>query len=96
MAHGGKREGAGRKKARHTIEAEAGKAELIRAYLENIRPINEALIKKAKRGDMEAIKELHNRVYGKAVQPLATPDGPLRLAITFDDAFARAATEDRG
>ena len=45
----------GRPKAAHTIQAEAGKAALIAAYLKNIKPINDALIKKAKRGDIQAI-----------------------------------------
>lgn len=71
--NGGKRPGAGRKKgqlAKSTLDALAGKALLIQMYLENIRPINEALLKKAKEGDMQAIKELHDRVYGKAPQLL--------------------------
>lgn len=54
--------------AAHTIQAEAGKAALIAAYLKNIKPINDALIKKAKKGDIQAIRELHDRVYGKAHQ----------------------------
>lgn len=94
-SYGGKREGAGRKKAPHTIEKEAAKAELIRMYCENIRPINEALIKKAKKGDIQAIKELHDRVYGKATQPLSNDDGK-PLLIQFDDAFTRQAKTDSG
>lgn len=73
MAKGGARPGAGRKKgskASHTLKAEQGKALLIQMYLENIRPINEALLSKAKEGDMQAIKELHDRVYGKSLQPI--------------------------
>lgn len=57
-------------KAAHTINAEQGKALLVKMYLDNIRPINEALLKKAREGDMQAIKELHDRVYNKATQPL--------------------------
>lgn len=55
-------------KATHTITAEAGKAALIKAYLENITPINQALVNKALTGDIPAIKELHDRVHGKANQ----------------------------
>lgn len=95
--NGGKRPGAGRKKASHTIQAEAAKAELVRMYCENVRPINEALIQKAKQGDIAAIKELHDRVFGKAAQPLTTPDdNPLRLLVTFDNAFTPRAESNRG
>lgn len=89
MAKGGKREGAGRKKgskATHTIQAEQAKAELIRAYIANIKPINEALIKKAIDGDIQAIKELHDRVYGKPFQAIGNPDGS-SLLISFDPVF---------
>lgn len=86
MAHGGKRTGAGRTKGKlgkNTILAEAAKTELIAAYMENIKPINAALIKKAKRGDIMAIKELHDRVYGKAVQShVGDPDNPIVHQIT--------------
>lgn len=58
----------GRPKAAHTLQAEAGKALLIKMYMENIKPINEALLNKAKSGDIAAIKELHDRVHGKANQ----------------------------
>jgi hypothetical protein len=78
MNRGGKRIGAGRKigsRAQHTLQAEQGKALLIQMYLENIRPINQALIDKAKSGDIQAIKELHDRVYNKAAQPLTGGDG---------------------
>lgn len=57
-------------KSRHTIEAEAGKAALIKTYLKNIIPINKALVEKAKAGDIQAIKELHDRVYGRAQQDI--------------------------
>lgn len=72
--------------AKSTLEALKAKEELIKAYLDNIKPINKALIEKAKEGDMQAIKELHDRVYGKAVQPI---EGDLKatLEITFDPVF---------
>ena len=76
-------------KATHTIELEAAKKELIRAYIENIKPINDALIKKAVEGDLAAIKELHDRVYGKAMQPV---EGKLtgELKMIFDPTFRDA------
>lgn len=81
----------GRPKATHTMQAEAAKAELIRMYLENIRPINEALINKAKEGDIQSIRELHDRVYGRAMQPI---EGTLNtnLNISFDNSFHESST----
>lgn len=92
---GGKRPGAGRPKAQHTIEKEAAKAQLIADYIANIKPINEALIKKAKSGDIAAIKELHDRVYGKAPQAITGPDGE-RLVISFDNSFSATARKTEG
>lgn len=57
-------------KATHTILAEQAKAQLIKAYLDNIVPINQALVDKAKAGDIQAIRELHERVFGKVTQPI--------------------------
>ena len=57
-------------KGSNTLQAEQGKKLLIQAYLDNIKPINEALVEKAKTGDIQAIKELHDRVYGKSPQPM--------------------------
>lgn len=64
----------GRPKGLNAVNAEKGKALLIQMYLEQIRPINQALIDKALTGDVSAIKELHDRVYGKAPQPLTGAD----------------------
>lgn len=69
--HGGKREGSGRpkgSKATATLNAEQAKQALINMYMERITPINNALLAKAEAGDIQAIKELHDRVYGKANQ----------------------------
>ncbi len=62
---------AGRKKgikANHTIEAISAKALLIRMFEEKKQPIFEALINKAADGDLGAIKELADRVWGRASQ----------------------------
>ncbi len=76
----------GRPKGTNAKEIEYAKAQLIQAYIDNIKPINEALIEKAKLGDMQAMKELHDRVYGRALQPT---DLNLKgeLKISFDPAF---------
>jgi len=67
-------------KAAHTLKAEQGKALLIQMYLEQVRPINQALIDKALTGDIQAIRELHERVYGKSVQPI---EGNIDSKITI-------------
>ncbi len=61
----------GRKKgsyASHTLEAQEMKKNLIAAYQEKASEINTALLDKAVKGDIPAIKEVHDRVYGKAMQ----------------------------
>lgn len=73
-------------KATHTVQAEKAKALLIKMYLEKVKPINEALLKKAMDGDIQAIKELHDRVWGRPLQPVeAKVNGELKL--TFDNSF---------
>jgi len=72
-------------KATHTIQAEQGKAALIKAYLDNIKPINDALVEKAKTGDIQAIKELHDRVYGKAPQDMNIKADVTQKIISIDE-----------
>lgn len=76
---GGYRPGAGRPKAAHTIQAEKAKAELIRRFLKDKKPIFDALLNKAKEGDLQAIKELFERIWGKESQPFSG-----ELTQTFD------------
>jgi len=73
-------------KASHTLQIQWAKKQLIKTYIENIRPINKALIDKALTGDIAAIRELNDRVYGKASQPI---EGSLmgNVNITFDKTF---------
>jgi hypothetical protein len=87
MPSGGKREGAGKPKgykAPHTLEASALRQSLIAKYAEKSDKVNDALIRKALMGDVPAIKELHDRVYGKANQYLevAGKDGKDLVAPT--------------
>lgn len=58
----------GRPKGFNALNAEQAKQALIKAYIERAEPINTALLDKAEAGDIQAIKELHDRVYGKAPQ----------------------------
>lgn len=74
----------GRPKAAHTITAEKGKALLIQMYLEQVRPINQALIDKALTGDVPAIRELHDRTQGKANQSIDIK-GNLTISQVLDE-----------
>lgn len=88
-SHGGARKGAGRKKgsaAPHTLKAQTLKENLIAMYEKEAGPINRALLNKAKEGDISAIKELYDRVFGKSMQPISA-DVKARLQIAFDSAF---------
>ncbi len=57
-------------KANHTIEAETSRALLVRMFEERRTPIFNALLEKAELGDLGAVKELHDRVWGRAAQSL--------------------------
>jgi hypothetical protein len=65
MPRGGKQPGAGRPKEKRTIQAEKLREFLIAEVLREKGPIIEALIAKAKTGDVPAIKELLERSIGK-------------------------------
>ena len=64
---GGKKKGY---KAPHTLSAQEARKRLIERYLEEQEQIDGALLDKAKEGDVPAIKELYNRVYGQAMQAI--------------------------
>ena len=94
MTHGGARKGAGKPKgklASHTLEAQELKKALISSYVENSKDIHDALMAKAKTGDVPAIKEVFDRVYGKAPQAITGEDGGA-LKIAFDSIFKDATS----
>jgi hypothetical protein len=73
MQHGGNRTGAGRprgSKAGHTLEAQALRQYIITQFIKNKEPIVQALIERAKNGDIPAIKELFERAMGKVTEKL--------------------------
>lgn len=73
MAKGGARPGAGRPAgtvAKSTLEARETRNRLVEMYHANAIEITQALIDKALEKDVPAIKELHDRVYGKAMQSI--------------------------
>lgn len=70
---GGKRPGSGRKKGSvgtHTLEAAAFRQELVARVIAERGALIEAMIEKAKKGDVFAFKEIAERVLGKVTQPV--------------------------
>ena len=81
---GGKRSGSGKKKgskASHTLQAQEFKKLLIQEVLKEQRPIIKALIKRAKSGDMFAMREVLDRVIGKVTDKLELEAGDNLLGI---------------
>jgi hypothetical protein len=73
MPKGGKQPGAGRPKgslAKSTIEAMELRKRLIEAASAEWDMIIRGLLRNATRGDVPAIRELFDRIFGKASQPL--------------------------
>ena len=68
MKRGGYRKGAGRKKGYAAKGAEEARRILSEMVMREIKPIGIALIKKAKKGDITAARELFDRAFGKASQ----------------------------
>src|SRR4051794_10309784 len=94
MARGGKREGAGRPLAQHTIEAEAAKAALIESFVKDKEKVFTALLKRAKAGDVPAIKGLFDRVWGKSVQPISN-DGDKPFMLTWKTSSESKSTTNQ-
>lgn len=91
---GGKQPGAGRPKgavAKSTLDALAVKSLYVEKAKEHALPILMALVKKALKGDVQAIREFNDRAFGKAPQAL-TGAGGGDLKIVFDSIFEHAIT----
>lgn len=65
---GGYRQNAGRKQGFSAKNAEEARRMLSEMVMREIIPIGEALIVKAKKGDISAIKELFDRSWGRSRQ----------------------------
>jgi len=64
---GGKRPGAGRKKGFAALEAEGARKLIAELLSREVAPVAEALIKKAKKGDIRAAQLLFERAWGKSL-----------------------------
>jgi hypothetical protein len=85
MPSGGKRIGAGRKVASHTLDAEIYRAELIKQIVANKTPLAKALVDKALGGDVPALKEINDRGLGKAAQSLDLTSGGKPIGHILDE-----------
>lgn len=65
---GGYRLGSGRKKGFPAKSAEEARRILSEMVMREIKPIGEALIARAKKGEVIAVRELFDRAFGKAPQ----------------------------
>lgn len=93
MAKGGYRPGAGRKKGLATIEREKAKEYIAQRIGEYMPEIFQVLVDKALEGDIQAIRELLDRGFGKPAQAI-TGEGGGALVIQFDNALASASEGD--
>src|SRR3990167_5371758 len=84
---GGRKKGS---KATHTLDAEQVKKLYIEKAREYALPILQALVRKARKGDVPAIKEFNDRAFGKAPQAITGPEGG-NLVIQFSQLFNKDA-----
>ena len=92
---GGYREGAGRKQGFAAKNAEEVRRVLSEMVMHEIEPIGRALIAKAKKGDVIAVRELFDRAFGKSSQTTEIdltdkrlPE-PILSLMRFDKSFAQ-------
>lgn len=76
----------GRPKGYSAIQAEKAREVLVKMVTDEIEPIGLKLIEEGKKGNIQAIKELFDRAFGKAPQALTGADGGV-LKIVFDQVF---------
>ena len=80
---GGYREGAGRKQGYAAKSAEEARRKLSDMLISEIKPIAEALIARAKAGDVVAAKELFDRAWGKSLQSTEISGKDGKPAVVF-------------
>jgi hypothetical protein len=90
MPNGGKRPGAGRKPdLKKQAIAEAYTKALYEAVQKEKLPLIQALIAKAKTGDIAALKEIHERLLGKVKDEMSLT-GDLNLTSDVSDEIYKA------
>ena len=93
---GGQRIGAGRRKGFAAKSAEEARRLLSERVAAEIGPICDALISKAKEGNIPAIKELFDRAWGRAPQSMEIETKTPLMSQEFDEAFKRALVKSYG
>ena len=85
---GGKRPGAGRpkgSKAPHTIQTSALRGYIIARFMKERKPIIDALMDKGRKGDVQALKEILDRVLGKSIQPIEVNKAQKLIVLDVGD-----------
>lgn len=78
---GGYREGSGRRQGFAAKNAEDARKMLSERLIQEIGPIGDALILKAKKGDIQAIKELFDRAWGRSPQSAKIENGGRPIVV---------------
>lgn len=91
---GGYRPGAGRKKGLASIEAEKAHDFIAQKVSASLGPIINNLIVQAKKGNIQATKELFDRAWGKSQTQIALSDDRLTptpiMSLEFTETFKRS------
>lgn len=66
---------------------------LVDVYRNNAHAITHALLERCLAGEVKAIQEFHNRVFGKSVQPIDA-EVSQKLKIYFDPVFNEQVLKD--
>jgi hypothetical protein len=93
---GGYRAGAGRKKGYSAIESEKAREFIVQRVTASLEPIVQQLIKRAKEGDIRAIRELFDRAYGKSIQTPESVFNPFANPIRIINVSATSQHRYRG
>ena len=78
---GGARVGAGRKRGFAAKDAEEARRVLSEMVMREISPIGEALIAQAKKGNVQAVKELFDRAWGRSPQAFSIDKDEIVLRV---------------
>lgn len=101
MNHGGNRKNSGRPKgslATHTLEAQTLRQYMIQEVIANKKELVEALIEKAKAGEVSALKEVFDRSLGKVKDSMeisTRAESPLAPILRFIRASNKGIIAER-
>lgn len=91
---GGSRPGAGRKKGFAALEAEKAREFIAQEVSASLGPIISNLIVQAKKGNIQATKELFDRAWGRSQTQIALSDDRIAqtpiMSLEFTESFQRS------